>query len=345
MTETPTDDQTPALAFEGTYAYDTPEAGTVALTGRTQCPGAVGLTTNGIAVGPVEISPYPSSTAVIRDLSYGAEDGGFFGGWGEDSDETDGEDDSFFSGLATALGITGAGGSLAADRDAESPDTSRRDFIRALGAGAGLAVVGGEVADRVAAQTDTVSVANFELQFPAGVSARIRDLGPGYLPTDGLYYVLIDGMDYAETQGGTEQQADIPPDPRDTFRDVEIATDAGSILAGAKATLGKKALDYEFTLSDSPTAVSQGTLLTLSDHPLLVAATLRSGPDATTLDIGDEAVPHQNEADDAPEGYYYVHEGAVVYRVGPDPPSDTAAAFTIYAGKLGETTNDIAQQY
>ncbi|QIO25422.1 hypothetical protein [Haloarcula sp. JP-L23] len=339
MTQTDTD---PALALSGTFGYDTPEAGTVVFDGRTQAPEAVGLTTHGFATGPVEVSPYHNSTTVVRDLSYGASEGGFFDGWGSDDgdgeDGDDGDDGGFFTSALAAVGLS----RTRAKEDDEHEGITRREFAKAAG---GLAILGGGLAAQASAQSDTVSIARFDLRNPEGCRFRIRDLGPGYLPTDGLYYVLIGGMDYAETQGGSSGSADLPPDPKNTFREVEIATSADSILAGVKESIGKKTLSYEFDLSTSPAEASAGTQLTLSDHPLLVAATLRSGPSATTLDVGGEAVPHRTEARDKPEGYYYVDAGTLVYQVGPEPPPGTAATFEIYTGSIGETKNDIAQQY
>lgn len=318
---------TPALGFGGSWAYDSLEAGTLAVAGQSEAPRAIGLTTHGIAIGPIELSAYTDSTAKIKDLQYGAQESGFFDGWGSDSDS-----DWFASGAAGA-----AVASTAREPDEANPIMSRRNLLLS----GGIALLGASYVSASEATAESqISVARFELtDNPGGLRVRVRDIAPDFLPTDAIYYVMVDGMDYAEFQGGG-QSGDIPPIPQDGSWNVEIQTDAPDLMADVRRHMGEKELEYRFTLAQRPSEASIGTRLTITDHPMIREATLRAGADATTLEVGDEAVPHQSESRSNEVGWYGVRDGEVVLNVGPDPPSDNQAVMTVYAGILEETIND-----
>lgn len=328
----------------GTWAYETPEAGTIVLDGTSEWADAIGLTTHGIALGPVELSPYTGTTAVVTDLSFGPADDSFFDGWTDPSDgngnSTDG-DGWFASGALAAL--VGDHARVDAADDDTTPHMTRRSLLQSAGV---ALLAGGAAARTVRAQSDQVQVARFELaENPGGVRVRVRDLAQDLLPTKAVYYALIDEMDYAEFRGGTRQSGDIPPFPDGEARTVELTTSAGSIIGTINETLGRKALTYSVKLPQPAADYPDGELVPVTTHPLIVEATLRAGADGLTFELGGEAIPHRTEERSNPVGHFAVRNGDVMYRVGRDAPAATGGEFTVYAGTIEELRDDIDQEF
>lgn len=305
--------------------YRAPQGGSIVLDAEdtAQTAGASAMSPHGCSFGPLDLSAYTDSTVQLTDLTLIEQDSSWFGGWNDDG--------GFFASLAGA-GV--AAGTVNHERTAEETDTrsTRRDVLKTMGV---LAGIGGSAS---VAAADTVTTATFDVASnPGGLRVRILDTSDGLLPVDQQYFALIDGMDYARFAGGPADGADLPPKASGS---VSIDTSVG-FLDGVKETLGQKELEYTFGLQQAAHQYETGALVTLTDHPFVVDATLKAGAGSLALSIGGTTIPHYEETADSSRGYYRVRDGEVVYRTGSDAPHSKNATFVVYAGAYTESMNDI----
>jgi hypothetical protein len=318
--------------------YECPDGGQVHIPKDAPCQtaGSSWMTPVGTGLGPLDVSAYPNSTASIGNVSYLSGDGGYF-----DHDWGGADDGDYFGaagGAATAGAITGTTARQSRDEPKGPPRCTRREAVRSA---LTIAAVGG-LAGNAAAESQTLTktaAANIKTN-PSGLKLRVLDTGASVLPADMQYYALVNDMNYSRFRGGPEDAAELPPT---LTGGLKLATKPG-LLAGVKATLGKKALSYSFSISQSPSELAPGESIALTDHPFVVDGTLKAGAGNLTLTIGGTSVPHYEESADSAKGYYRVREGAVIYRAGSKTPSGTEAELVVYEGTPQETLDDLRRK-
>lgn len=296
--------------------------------------GSVQQTDVGAAFGPLEIAPYPDSSAVVGGLRF-LEVEGFFDRLFGDGEQ----DETLFGTTALAAGTATA----AADEDVDV-DMGRRNLLQGLGVGA-LAVVGGS---RLAsAQTTKVSKRFGKAQFnaevnPDGLRIRVRDRVEGVLPTDTEYYTFVDSVEYSRFFAGVDSDyGDVLPGQ---FGTVTVGPEdaAGGIYT--ELTTDKTQVYEGLPLSKPTTDASAGERLVISQNDILVEYVQRAGEDETTLAVNGTSIPHYQEDDESTLGYYRVHNGALIYRVGRQAPSAQSATLVLFVDPSDELLDDITRE-
>lgn len=313
--------------------YECPDGGSIHAKPQSdwsdaeQTAGVSAMSPHGVGFGPLQLSAYPESLAVISDVTLEEPDGSWFNGWGSDDGDGGG---AFWSSLA----LLGTGAVTTDEPEkGEETRTTRRDLLKVLGVT--TATVTGATA--VASAQETTTTVSFNIDSnPGGLRIQILDIVGGLLPPDQQYYALVNGMDYATFSGSSEDSADLPPKLTGS---ASIDTSVG-FLDGPKTTIGRKAIDYDFELPKNPSNLTEGELVEVTPHPFVVDAVLKAGSKAVTLSIDGSEIPHYEESPDDNIGLYRVREGSVMYRVGSSPPTGTDASMTVYAGLVDEKLDD-----
>lgn len=309
--------------------FNSTDAGTLEVSPEKpmECEGSIRQTNAGVAFGPLEISVYPDSTATVGGLEF-LEVESFFGTlFGDGGQE----------------GLFGSAALLAGASESEAVDMDRRQVLQAAGVGA-LALAGAGTAaastTTATAELDTYEKAQFSAEInPEGLRIRVRDRVDGVLPTDVPYYTYIDGIDYSRFYAGTKSDyGDVLPGQ---FGTVTVGPEdaAGGLLTSIMAdkTQVYEALD----LSKATTEADPGERVVISQNDILVEHVQSAGPDATTVGINGVSIPHELEDDRSTLGYYRVHNGALIYRVGREAPSGQTASVALYADRGEEMLDDM----
>lgn len=307
----------------------TVEGGEMILDGEKpmEAPGGIELTKTGAQFGPLEISPYPDSTARIGGLTF-LEVRSFI-----DSLFGSGAGGGLFGTLAVSASV---------DRrrqDGDDNNISRRDLLKTLGAGAAVAGATGTAA---ATTTETdFQRAQFEAQKnPEGLRIRVFDREDGYLPVDRTYYTFVNGQSYGRFAPATDTgYGDVLPTKTGT---VTVGPEgSGSFLEALRAD---KTVTYDgISLAKSTTDAQTGEEIVLSTNDLIVEAAQQASGSGTTLTLNGTSIPHQNESIEDSVGYYGISDDRLVYTTGRQPPAATSARFTIYPGRVDELLDDISR--
>jgi hypothetical protein len=292
----------------------------------------------GVAFGPLEVTPYPDTTATVGGLTYKTatsilDPDSWFG------DNGDG-------GLLSA-GLLG-GAFLRPSRDRSRSETDvdvgRREFVKALAASA--AVLAGSVGVATAAE-ESRTVARFSL--PAnigGVRLRLLDTVPDVMPPGQVYRAFANGIQYDHIGVGENQYGDIPP----TVTGQIHINHRSRFLSALKEFAGEKKVKYpKFTITNdagdttAPTDAGTGQRLTITDNDIIVRHQILAGQDST-LRIGGQSIPHRSESQSTTRGWYGIHDDTIVYRVGSKPPSATTAQLIHYPSAPEEFGDDVRRR-
>lgn len=308
---------------------DADSGGTLELdpTKPMEAPGGLQATEYGTQFGPLEIAAYPGSTARVGGLSFDTPARLFEGLFGT------GSGDGLFAG-----GLLLAG----ADPDGDDNDVTRRDLLRAAAA-SGMLLGGTATTVSAAGSTKTLTRAQYAvLENPSGIRMRVFDRVPNVLPPDTLYYTYVDGQDYASFSAANESD----------YGDVLPKT-VGTVTVGPKgsgggffAALGTdKTQTYQGLALSKPTGEADtGEELTITTNDIIVEHVQSAGSDRTTLSIAGTSIPHEHESASSPKGYYGIHNGSLIYRVGSNAPSGQTADLVLYADRVTELLDDIDRE-
>lgn len=303
--------------------YECPSAGSIKISEPSTVVGVSKMSDVGVSFGPVELSAYPDSTITIADFKY-EEKKTEIGSWLEGITEGDETDNSSAFGLMLA-------GFTANRADVE---ISRRDALKLVGVTAGVT---GTASGIVSGET-VVRIASFDLnENPSGLKFRIRDdVVKDLMPAGEIYYGTRDGIDYDKTENRGTNWAFLPP--KLTGR-IEIVSEV-SFFARIKSLIGKKQITYKFVIPDDVTADKP---ITVTDNGIVANAVKKGGPDDTTLQFGDESIPHRTEVSSRQDGVYLVDNQKVVYRPGNELPTGQVMELTIYSGIVEEAKDDVSR--
>lgn len=340
----PTSDTT-RTAVAGVHC-STPNGGDIRLTGDTPIRIRGGLASRmyGTAIGPLELTAYPSTTATIEELSFETEGGllstrGWFDEGSDDTSTSDGGGGGgWFAFLPLLIpGLRGRRSGATESLPDEGVSVSRREMLALFGVlGAGIG------AGRVqAAGEKNLTKGRLGLTSnPGGVRVRALDRVENVLPTDSVYHLTVEGIEYDDLAGGLSSYADIPPL---VTGNVALGQEV-SIFASLKKLSGKKAVSYEdIALPQDPTSANEGSELIITDHDIITTHLQKAGDSDSVLTIGGTSIPHYSEADSDSRGWYDVRDDAVIYHVGSNPPSGETATLTLYVGIASEAKDDVGR--
>ncbi|ELY97144.1 hypothetical protein [Natrialba asiatica] len=278
----------------------------------------------GVGFGPLRLTPFEDSTAVIDGLRY-----------------TTPEDDGWFP-LAASAGAVGA--ALHHDRhdepiDPESTQASRRQVLAATGAGL-LALTTAGIAS---AQEDDgpYQVAEFELTASnRGLNIAVDPLVADYLPDKHTFYVSVNDNSIGRFQAG-EESLTLNPGVEGT-----VTLESDDALSFVAKIIARVTADDEIEYEFQPAAVSNGSEyqsfadaavgeeIVLSDQPILVDPIDTAEPEATIVTMNDETIPHADDGDSL-LGEWYVQDGRqLVYVAGEDAPDTSLVNIQVNVGRL-----------
>lgn len=278
----------------------------------------------GVGFGPLRLTPFADSTAVIDDLRFATPD-----------------DDGWFP-LLTA-GVTGAAIHHTEHDDPIDPygsDVSRRRMLAATGAGL-LALTAAGTAS-ASSDDDRFDVASFDLEHsPRGLNIAVDPVVADYLPDDHTFYVSVNEAGNIGSFDAGEESLTLNPGVEGT---VEIESDeALSFVSRVIARLtADDEIEYEFQPAtvgngedeDSFADFAVGDEVTITNQPILVDPIDIAGPSATLVQMNGEVIPHSDDGN-SELGEWYVQDGRrLVYVAGEDSPDTSLVNIRVNVGRI-----------
>lgn len=334
------------VSLSGPFRFESPEGGNVQVAPEANifALGQLPWPPEAIGLGPLTLGTRIDQTLWIDELTY----------------EHGGSSSSTTTETAALPGLLLAGhqAGTAGDDETDGADVTRRDVLKVAGGlGAGLVF-----ASQTASAGEVIDIARFNVggaptglqANPGGIEVGILDVVADVLPVNTEFTVLADGARVTTFRPGDGETAIVPPK---TTGEIRVASTNAlglleSLLASLTGLFGtRNTISYQFVLPDSAAKLSTDREIVLSSQPMVVNPLKDHAPDATSLTIGGESVPHIQEDGSGSLGVYFVREGEAegthefVYRVGDAAPDAYAAEIQIDIGQFSEARDDINRRF
>lgn len=293
-----------------------------------------------VSLGPLQFKPYPETTVGFSRFEYAQDRES------TEFDDDDGGGSSVWLSSVGGLGLLASGEELSArEQDGSEEVESRTSVSRrdVLAAGLGLGVGGVGLAQ--ASSTETLRVAEFDVQKnPGGFEISLISILESVMPSDQVYYVAHEGGVIGEFQSGSGF-----PVRKGRTGTFSVFAEVNKRLTEA-LTVGifgtsRETMSYDYALRQDASKYDPGTVVTLTAADVVVDAVREAGPDATTLTIGGVSIPHEEEEPSHPRGHYRVTDaGELVVEMGTEPPEHTSVEVRIFVDFVEELQDDVSWQ-
>lgn len=317
----------PHLRHIANVGYATRKGGRISVTGsKNTVVAPVQISDYGIDFGPVKLRTSSGSQAVVSNISFGGDGGGWLS--------------SLFG--VFALGHTGVGASShaaspkfeAADGD---PTLTRREAIL-IAATVATAAGSGSVAG---ANGSDIAIASFSVadSGPGGVRIELGSGTKRVFPDSSEYSIGVDGPSVDSESGVI-----IPPN---SAAEVKISTaGVGSFLSGIEKMTGSPSWEYQVAIPKQADQYNEGDKVPVTSDPTIIQSIEQADNgdgSSTILRLGENSIPHREEDTEYALGYYELTNGTVQYHVGPDPPPARDITIHVNVSTVSEVIDDITR--